>query len=240
MHKDMNRLYELQQVDTAIGELEADLKALDDGSRLRAELAAAEEELTRRKSAHADGLGGQKKREAELEKTEQKRTQLMGKAYGGTIANPKELETLEKEIASLSRQKDRIETELLGLFDQMDEAKRLAAEQERLVADLRKRIEETVATFESERARLSDQVAQAREERTALQQPIDPELLQKYEYLRERCGNLAVVAVDSGTCSGCRIGLPIVQIARLRRDPDLKQCENCLRLLWMEIDDEDE
>jgi len=240
VHKDMNQLYELQQVDTAIAELEADLKALDDGSGLRADLQAAEAELVRLQAACQDDLANQQRREAELEKTEQKRKKLMDKAYGGTIGNPKELETLEKEIEALSRQKDRIETDLLGIFDQVDGAKQAAEAQGRTVQALKQRLEETVATYEAERARLTDQVAGLREERSTRQAPLDPDLLRRYGLLRERCAGVAVVAVESGTCSGCRIGLPVVQLARLRRGRELLQCESCLRLLWIETDEDDE
>jgi len=240
VHKDMNQLYELQQIDSAIAELEADLKALDDGSELRVQLAAAEEEQARRKATYAGSLGEQKKREADLAKAEQKRKQLMDRAYGGTIVNPKELETLEKEIESLSRMKDRIETELLELFDQVDEEKRLAEEQEKAVDELRTRLSDTVTTYASERARLTDEVAKLRVERGTAQQPLDEEILRKYEYLRGRCANVAVVAVEGGTCSGCRIGLPLVQANRLARNPELQQCENCLRLLWMAIEEDEE
>jgi len=236
----MNQLYELQQIDSAIAELEADLKALDDGSGLRVQLAAAEEEQARRKATYAGSLGEQKKREADLTKAEQKRKQLMDKAYGGTIANPKELETLGKEIESLSRMKDRIETELLELFDQVDEEKRLAEEREKVVGELRTRLSDTVATYESERARLTDEVAKLRVERGAAQEPLADEILRKYEYLRGRCAHVAVVAVQDGTCTGCRIGLPLVQVNRLARNPELQQCEHCLRLLWMAIEEDEE
>ncbi len=240
MHKDMNRLYELQQIDNAIAELEADLRALDDGSRLQAELTAAEEELARRQATCGEDLGKQKKREADLEKTEQKRKQLMGKAYGGTIANPRELETLEKEIEALSRTKDRMETELLELFDQVDEERGLAEEQAKAVDELRTRLSDTVATYQSDRARITDQVAKLRDERVAVQEPLDEEILRKYEYLRGRCANLAVVAVEGGTCNGCRIGLPVVQLNRLTRNQEFQQCENCLRLLWIAIEEDEE
>jgi uncharacterized protein len=240
VHKDMGRLYELQQIDSAIFELEADLKALDDGSGLRAELAAAQQELAQRKARHAEDAAAQVKREAELEKTELKRKRLMDKAYAGTISNPKELETLEKEIESLSRQKDRIETDLLALFDQVDDEKRLFDEEEALVASLETRLQETLATYASERERIGRRISELEQERAALKPTIDAEVLRKYDYLRERCGKLAVVAVEKGACSGCRVMLPVVQAARLARSPELQQCESCLRLLWVPIDEEDE
>jgi predicted nucleic acid-binding Zn-ribbon protein len=236
MHKDMDALRELQQTDAAIAELEADLAGLDDGSELRAQLAEAEEELTRRQGAHNENYGTQQKKEADLERTDAKRKGLMGKAYGGVIANPKELEILEQEIEVLTRAKDRLENDLLALFDVVDEHNRATASQEKLVADLQAQLEETVATFEAERQRLTEQIAALRDERACVEASVDPGNLRKYEHIRERCANLAVVAVEDKMCSGCRVGLPVVQIRRLSEGSGLEQCENCLRLLWIRGD----
>jgi predicted nucleic acid-binding Zn-ribbon protein len=164
----------------------------------------------------------------------------MDKAYGGTVSSPRELETLEKEIESLSRTKDRIETELLDLFDQVDGEKQRADEQGRTVERLQRQLEETVITFERERERLTAEIEKLREEREAARAPLDAEVLRNYDYLRTRCGNVAVVAVENRTCSGCRIGLPIVQLNRLARNAELQQCENCLRLLWVPVEEDEE
>jgi len=236
MHKDMDALLELQQIDTAIAELEGDLAALDDGSALRAQLAEAEEELRRRHGTHNENYGTQQKKEADLEKTDQKLKKLMDKAYGGVVSNPKELETLEQEIAAVTRAKDRLENELLELFDVVDGQNRATEDQERLVADLRARLDATVRTYESERERLTGQIAGLREDRDKVQEPVDPASLRKYEHIRERCTNLAVVAIEDRMCSGCRVGLPIVQIRRVSEGSELEQCENCFRLLWIRGD----
>ncbi len=236
MHKDMNALRELQQIDSAIAELEADLAALDDGSELRAKLGEAEEELSRRQDTRDDQYGTQQKKEADLEKADQKLKQLMDKAYGGVVSNPKELETLEQEIAAMTRMKDRLENELLELFDVVDEQVQASRTQERLAADLRSQLDKTVGTYESERARLTEQIASLRGERAEIEGTVEPASLRKYEHIRERCGNLAVVSVEDNMCSGCRVGLAVVQIRRVLEGPELAQCENCRRLLWIRGD----
>lgn len=236
MHKDMDTLHELQQIDSAIAELEADLAALNDGSDLRARLAKAEEERDHRQGTHNENYGTQQQQEADLELTDQKLKQLMDKAYGGLVSNPKELETLEQEIASLSRRKDRLETELLKLFDTVDEQDRATREQEELVAELREQLEQTVATYEAERQRLNEQIAGLHDERAKLQEQAEPTSIHKYEHIRERCANLAVTSIQDKMCSGCRVSLPVVQIRRVSEGSQLEQCENCRRLLWISRD----
>jgi len=234
MHRDMDRLHELQEIDTAIGELQGELRRLDDGSALRERLAGAREELERRRSVHQDNHAVQSKKEAELEKADEKRKALMGKAYGGTISNPKELETLEKEIASLGRTKDRLETELLALFDTVDRENRSVQEQDALVASLERELAETVATFERERERLNSEIASLQKERAEVSGSVQPSSLQTYERLRGRAGNLAVAVIDGRVCTACRVNLPIVQIARLTQGTEFEKCESCMRLLWIE------
>ncbi len=236
MHKDMNALHELQQLDSAIAELEADLAGLDDGSELRDRLAEAEAELDLKKGTHNENYAAQKKKEADLEKTDGKLKRVMDKAYGGVVANPKELETLEQEIEVLNRAKDRLENELLELYDVVDEQNRAAESQEALLARLGAQLQETVGTYETERERITQQIATLRDERAKVQESVEPESLQKYERIRERCGNLAVVAIEDKVCTGCRVSLPVVLIRRLSEGSALEQCENCLRLLWIRGD----
>jgi len=233
MHKDMDRLHELQEIDSAIGELQRELRGLDDGSGLRARLEGEREELARRRSAHHDNHTVQSKKEAELEKADEKRKALMSKAYGGTISNPKELETLEKEIASLGRTKDRLETELLALFDTVDRENQSVKEQEALVGSLERELAETVATFEGERERLNGEIAGLQQERAEVSGSVQPASLQTYERLRERAGHLAVSVIEGRVCTACRVNLPIVQIARLTQGTEFEKCESCMRLLWI-------
>ncbi|MBM3147618.1 MAG: hypothetical protein FJ000_06950, partial [Actinobacteria bacterium] len=193
---------------------------------------------TRQTTLH-DGGAIQGKKEAELEKAEDKRKALMAKAYGGTIANPKELETLEKEIASLGRTKDRIETELLELFDIVDGASRAVQEHEGLVAGLKSELARTVETYESERARLNGEIEGLAGERAELAGAVGAASLQTYDRLRERLGNLAVAVTDGHICTACRMNIPIVRIKHLIEGSDFEKCESCLRLLWIERDPDD-
>jgi predicted nucleic acid-binding Zn-ribbon protein len=234
MHKDMNRLHELQQIDTAISELQADLRALDDGSALRERVAAAEQELERRRGSHHDNHAVQSKKEAELEKADGKRKALMAKAYGGTIANPKELETLEKEIAALGRTKDRLENELLELFDTVDAENQAVREQEKLIDQLKAELGRVVETYEAERTRLAGEVETLRQEREQVSASVAPESLETYERIRGRSGHLGVAVIQGRVCTACRVNLPIVQIARLIEGRDFERCESCMRLLWIE------
>ncbi|MGQ9732733.1 MAG: zinc ribbon domain-containing protein [Candidatus Zipacnadales bacterium] len=157
----------------------------------------------------------------------------MGKAYGGTIANPKELETLEKEIESLERIKDRLENELLELFDKVDAQKRAVEEQEAIVESLRSTLAETEATFARETARLTAEITRLNEERTQISNCVAAESLQIYERIRERAANVAVAVVQGRTCSACHVNLPIVRINRLQTGSDFEKCESCMRLLWI-------
>jgi predicted nucleic acid-binding Zn-ribbon protein len=234
MHKDMDGLHALQQIDSAIGELRADMRALDDGSVLRQELAAAQEELEARRASHREDHGTQGKREAELEKADQKRKELMGKAYGGTISNPKELETLEKEIASIGRTRDRLENELLALFDAVDARSRAVQEQEQLAASLTERLNQTVETHDRETARLTGEIADLQAERAQVAAAVGTDNLELYERIRDKCANVGVSVIIGNTCSACNVGLPVVQVARLIRNQDLERCESCRRLLWIE------
>ncbi|MCC7511584.1 MAG: hypothetical protein IT296_02925, partial [Anaerolineae bacterium] len=96
-------LYRLQQIDTqmdrARARLEAIRAALDNDAELRAaseRLAAAEE--TRRETERA-----QRQAEAEAQSQRIKIEQTESSLYSGAVRNPKELQDLQHEAASLKK-----------------------------------------------------------------------------------------------------------------------------------------
>jgi predicted nucleic acid-binding Zn-ribbon protein len=153
--------------------------------------------------------------------------------YGGTIANPRELQALQDEIAALKRRIRQLEDQEIELMEQIEpldaDLARLAAEREAIDqsgGSLRASIAEDEVAIEEE---LGKVIA----ERAVVAADVEPELLAEYERLRPKMGGIAIARLVGGSCGGCHLSLPAVEIARIKKLPpeEPARCEECGRLL---------
>ncbi|MDQ7820867.1 MAG: C4-type zinc ribbon domain-containing protein [Armatimonadota bacterium] len=228
------RLYALQQLDAAVARLEAARASVDDGSALRArvEKVRAEED-----AARAD-LHGRRVRlrdlELQLQAAGDKAARVSQDLYGGRIHNPKELAALQDELEALTRQRRRLEDEILTLMEEIEEgARRLAAlEAARRAAEAE--LEARLAASRRELQALEAELLEVRRQREEAAAQIDPALLRRYERLRERKDGVAVAAVSGAACGACHVALPEALLARLQQGDDvLLTCEECGRILYV-------
>lgn len=226
------RLYVLQQIDTALARLESARASLDDGSVLRAR---AEQVRAGVDAARADLHSRQvrlRDLELQLAAAGDKAARVAADLYGGRIRNPKELEALQEELEALRRQQRRLEDEILALMEEVEEGgRRLAA----LESDWRAaeaELEARLAAYRDQVQALEAELAALRRRREEVAAEIEPDLLRRYERLRERRGGVAVAAVTEGTCGACHVALPEAVLVRLQTEEDiLLTCEECGRIL---------
>ena len=153
--------------------------------------------------------------------------------YSGTIGNPRELQTLQDEIAALRRRIGQLEDQALELMEQIEphdvELAALGVDRagiDERAAALRARIAEEELAIEAELG-----VVQA--ERDALLTDVEPELLAEYTQLRSHAGGIAIARLVGGSCGGCHLGLSAVEVDRIKKLPPEApvHCEECGRLL---------
>jgi len=229
----LERLFQLQQVDTALAEAQKALRELDDGTHAAQELATAEEELAARQKALAEQETTLRHKELELKSTEQKLAANRERAYGGKVSNPRELQGMEMEIEALGRTKGDLEEEILILYDDIEVQGAAVGEQEQLVARLRQEHQRIQETFEQSSRELAEEIQRLQAERDELAAGVDSSLLARYDRIRERHGNLAIVAVADGVCTGCNTSVPSTTMNSLKTTGGEQTCDNCRRLLYL-------
>jgi predicted nucleic acid-binding Zn-ribbon protein len=227
-------LLTLQELDLGIDRAvarEAALRAGDELRALQAEADAAEGELGEL-GLKLDELGRDAARfEHEIDSLTQKAVDEERRLYDGSIANAKELESLQHDIENLKRRRSDREDELLALMEIREgvEAEALAS-RERSDA-LRARVERLVEEGEAELERIEGDLAGRRSERDELVTSIDPELLELYEDLRRQKKGVGAAALVDGVCQGCHEQLSAVELDKLKRTDGVRRCEHCRRIL---------
>ncbi len=169
----------------------------------------------------------------DVETLRQRSAHLDEQLFGGGVANPRDLSSLEQEADSVRGQLEKQDSDLLELSVRLEESDNKCSE-------LRQKIAETQSSWENRQAELRNQlleIASQRElasaKRTALAADVEPAALQRYEALRLAKNGRAVAKVERGLCQECRMSLPTQQQQRVRSGRQIVQCSTCGRLLFL-------
>ena len=224
-------LYRLQQVDRQIdharSQLENIRRTLENDSELREALNQLETAQKEHHLAHS----ALKNAEAEVEAQKIKMEQAEASLYGGKVQNPKELQDLQKDIASLKKY-------LVTLEERELEAMIKAEDAEKDLQGAKTKLELVQARLGDEHKKLiADQstftmkLEQLAEEREATLSPIESNMLQVYESLRRQKKGVAITEVSDNSCASCgaTITVSLLQNARSQK---LANCPSCGRILY--------
>ncbi len=229
-----SRLYDLQQVDLAIARATAQLAALNDGTPERAAVAEATGRLNAIQQDIAQRRARLRDLELAVDTVRAKRTKVEADLYSGRISNPKELSAMQEEITALNRTTSRSEDDMLGLLDEVERLEPQEREWAGALQSADAALERQVAEFRQTTEALEKEIAELTTRREAVAAELDPDLVRRYDRLRERKGGVAIVAVRGGICEGCHVAVPERLFRRLQDDPEmLAACDGCGRWLYI-------
>lgn len=230
----LRRLYELQKIDTRIGDLERTRRYLDDGTSLRQQLQSLGQDLDAASIDLRKFEGDYHDRELQLKGVEDKIKKHRDRLFSGTIGNPKELQDLNHEVESLTRHKGELEEALLLMMDDLEASRATVRGKQAEVDASQKELLKVESDYGQTVQRLEAQAGELRQQRAPRAATVDESYLDTYERTRNHAANLAVAKVDKSLCSGCLIQLTGYILKRLKESEDLITCESCGRLLYWE------
>ena len=229
-------LLAVQEHDTTVDQLVHRREHLPSRAELdgvMAEIAALEASAAEvEESRHA--LGREQQRlEDEITSLNERANHHDKTLYSGTIANPRELQSLQDEIASLKRRISQLEDQELEVMEQIEPLDGQLAALAASRATLDERGGALRAQIAEEEVAIEADLERVRAERDALVATVDAELLSEYEDLRKRLGGIAIARLVGGSCGGCHLSLPAVDVDRIKKLPPeaAAYCEECGRLL---------
>lgn len=225
-------LYRLQQTDSRIDLIHARLKTIretlqnDSAVRLAHENFAAAEGKS--KSAERDF----KSAEADFEKQRLKIEQAEASLYGGKVQNPKELQDLQNDVASLKRHLATLENrelEAMMAFEAAEKEYQAAkAELEKVQAGAAAQHSDLIKESET----LQKELEKLASERKAVMSDLPHPSVTLYDQLRERKRGLAVAAIGDSACTACGTTLTPSQEQNARSTIQLFHCPTCGRILY--------
>lgn len=235
MKEQLNALYELQELDVRIDTARAGLAALDGALTLRKQYAAAKKAFEAADTALTNAEIELKDSELKLKSIEEKRASTEKKLYGGSVTNPKELSSLEKEIEHLKNQQGQLDVRVLELLEGVESLRGKAKSAKELKDKLEQQARAALAKEAADRKRFEAEVAELEPERAqAATLVTDKQLLSRYDAIRKKTGNTGVAKIIEHKCDGCHVAVTSYTIRSIFEDKGIEYCENCGRILMLD------
>jgi uncharacterized protein len=232
--KGLSRLLELQEIDLSIDRLRSrrdELESGEEARQARARLEEAEGRVGEQKLA-LDSVEREVRRlEGEADSLGRKAAAEEQRLYDGSVANPKELESIQHEVANLKQRRSRVEDELLEQMMRREDMEERIRQAEAEVDEARARFAEIQGESVHELEEIGRSLATRTVEREQLAPEFDEELLELYQDLRQQKRGVGVAALEDGVCQGCHQKLSALEFERLKRTTGVKRCEYCRRIL---------
>jgi hypothetical protein len=225
-------LFRLQQVDSRIDQLEVRLRKIQDTLENDAELQAA---LQRLKAAELECRKYEQARRAAEEGAKEKQIKIQqaeASLYGGKVHNPKELQELQADIASLKRHLASVEEQELDAMVNLETAQAAEQSAENDLIQIQSRLGATNGKLLEDQAALSRDLQDLQTERQASVGAVEHVVLRTYETLRQARRGLAIAEVSDNACGACGTTLTAALQQSARHAIELVYCPSCGRILF--------
>lgn len=228
----IDALLELQSLDTEIGKLQQEQEALDRGDRVERALAIRQARLTQAERRYQGLQIEQRSAELELKGLEAKKHEESQRLYSGKVTAPRELQSIEMEIAMLERQRQRLDENLLKRMDEIEAARKVVEAATAAVDEAQKALKIVRRRYEKEAARIEGELGKLVPRRKRIAKSLEPEVLQRYDSIRRRQHNIGAVRIENLACGGCRMKVGGALMRRVVAGEQYVYCESCSRFLF--------
>jgi len=230
MWNGLDKLLDLQKLDSAIARLEVEALAIPQVIQgLESRLTDARAGLDAAKSKADRIQKDRRAKERELEEMTQGTKKKQARLF--EIKTNEEYSAVLKEIESLKEKSSKLEEEILEFMEQADVASKVLAEAQKVFSTAEAVRQRERAEKDAQLATVQQELAGLREARMAQASRLDGDLLRQYDRLRKSRG-MAVVTVKEGSCSGCGIALTPQTYNEVRRNDQMYACPSCNRILY--------
>lgn len=228
----MHLLHDLQAIDSHLDRLRRDLRQLDSGKQIRAQLEQTRQRLESVKTRYQQSYATAAEQEQHLKEFDQRIRQLEDDLYSGRVTSTRELQLLQHEIEQAKQTREELDLHMLQMWDTLETMKQDIDSVESELRQLERLYEAHVEDYRQRKAALESEIAFHEGARAKLAGQIAPDVLQRYQMLRERLDGVAVALVEQKVCTACRTMLTPYLVRRLEREDALITCESCSRLLY--------
>ena len=232
MKAELQQLVALQDLDTSIRKLLAELEAIP---QRRAEIEKEFDqrafeiralENSRDEASHTRSRLETEVSEQRLRVERADRNLMSSKKQDEYTAAIREADAARKQISAL-------ETQILEQMEALEKAETSLTERAEEIASLNSDREAMLQAFDEETRRQADQLASHRAERERLISALPKSMGAQYVRISARIRDgVAVAEARNGACMACFMSLRPQAMAQVRRGEEVVTCDNCNRILY--------
>ncbi|NOZ84732.1 MAG: hypothetical protein GXP49_00425 [Deltaproteobacteria bacterium] len=233
MLEHLRNLVNLQEVDAKIHRLKKERQEIPEKlNDLEKELEKANLGYTEQKARLIEVQRDHKIKEQALDDEEENLKKWQKRLL--EIKNTREYVALQREIESQKRSNSQREEEILLMLEEIEVLGKNVALLEESYKELEKKRDSEKAAVEQKIIEIDKEVQRLDKERRERLSKVEPELLAKYEHIRDRRAGIGVALVRDGHCLACMMGLPPQLYNELMRYDAVHTCPSCGRILVWE------
>ena len=225
-------LLDLQDIDSVIDrltrrltEIKASLHETEELIAARSALRAAQESVTQKRATRKDLELSDASLETRIKQADQR-------MYSGLVKNPKELLDLQNDIASLKRQKNKLDDQLFAAMVALEDAENELETCTRNDARIKAEWLASQGDLAGELTQLEHDLAEKTGEQVEARAQLGAPDLVTYDQLRRRKGGVVVVEMENNSlCGSCKVRVPAHVLQQLSQAEHTTRCPNCERIL---------
>jgi predicted nucleic acid-binding Zn-ribbon protein len=230
MWNGLDKLLELQKMDTMIARLEAEAQVIPQQIQtLETRLTGSRAGLNQSRTEADQIQKDRRAKERELDDATLNIRKKQARLF--EIKTNEEYSAVLKEIEVVKQKSSKLEEEILEFLERADGTAKAVAEAEKEFRESETLYKKERTEKEAQLTVLGRSLADLRETRKAQASRLDSGLLQQYTRLAKSRG-VAVVAVKDGSCTGCGIALPPQTYSEVRRNDRMFTCSSCNRIIY--------
>ncbi|MBF0494954.1 MAG: hypothetical protein HQK58_00030 [Deltaproteobacteria bacterium] len=235
MKDQIKLLIQLQGIDSSLDAMRQEMSA---GPQELEQMKLETDELEQRLTQIQANVAEMGKKKRDLEGNIEADSESIEKSQGRLqqVKTNREFKATQKEVDDLKKRKRDAEEQLLAL---MEELEKTEITQKELTAELAEKKTGCQAKDEDvTKVNISfeKQIVELTEDKGKIAAAIPPELLHRYNFIRDRREGLALAGVVRGTCEACHLSIPPQEFINLQKAESLMTCPGCQRIIYWEPD----
>lgn len=229
-------LLTVQEHDTAIDRLRAQREKLSERSELvdrEAELSELTGQLDELRGSRDEVARDEKRLDDNVAAIGERQAEVEATMYSGKISNPKELQAMQAEVEQFRRQQRTLEDQELDLMERRETIEGEISQLEEKLRAAQADVDRLRESLHAKETEIDAQLAAEREARENAANGLPGDLLELYEKIRAKNNGIGAARLVGGTCQGCHLALPAVEVDRIKKEPadELVRCDQCGSIL---------
>lgn len=239
MKQQVELLVELQQIDSERKRIETKKHDLPvELERLKTKLRDFEEKVEEERKKIEDLYERHRLKENELKKGNEALKKTKSRLL--EVKTNKEYQALLKEIEVVNGRNDERESEIINVLEAIDTVKAQLEQEEKEYTVFRSERESDIRKIEEEINSIDSVLITIQKKYGDVKELIHADHLRRYDIIKQKRNNRAVVPVWKEICGGCHMNIPPQMYNELQKYEELMLCPHCNRIIYWDNRDNGE